>query len=440
MIIVENTSLNSKIGRYPGRMKNRNKNAQDEEECQEWPEFKRINLSRNAKPSTPKGGVMENKVRCSENRSSKLAIKDRNHAPRESRRLQKGRACVYNSWGAEINDIIVHHYTGGDTSRGDVLTWPTLWPGETTEWQHFSYSPSLTDYWRASFSVQGTRMHWASDGKFNCSLLPRDNGDVTISLDGYKKNLVVNFDTPLSGTVPLSPMQSRNLTRDPWLRSFHLEPSHHWIKDYGIQFVDFHYTLGDSFDHWRTGYEPPMTGDPNKPISVYSGLQNLSLLLPKGAPKDAGVVDLNGWDQRGFVEQDIPTTPGFSYVLTYWVGCDIWSGSAGHQGTDDKPYVGALSKVIDAYTLEEITPAVTTRVQYTGRAEEYAEQTGNDLYRYHTNPNWKSITHAFKAKSSLTRIRILDWTDGANNRPIPYGLTGADVTGILVSAAGAHLP
>jgi hypothetical protein len=144
---------------------------------------------------------MESKE-CRENESRS----ERSHHPDRGGPLaaKSGRVRVYNDWGAELSGVVVRHRIGNEQAGETNLVWPTVWPGDTTEWQNFTYDSSHRNYWWISFVVIDTREQWACADNFYCSLTSSDNGDVEISLNGYRKDLLVEFSNSSSCTKSLS--------------------------------------------------------------------------------------------------------------------------------------------------------------------------------------------------------------------------------------------
>lgn len=149
---------------------------------------------------------MDNKGCCGDESRTEQPHKENGTEPRA---IKSGRVRVYNDWGAELSGVVVRHRIGNAQAGESNLVWPTVWPGDTTEWQDFTYDSSSRNYWWISFVVTDTREQWACADNFYCSLTSSDNGDVEISLNGYQKNLLVEFSNSSSCTKSLSRVSRR---------------------------------------------------------------------------------------------------------------------------------------------------------------------------------------------------------------------------------------
>ncbi|ASU80301.1 hypothetical protein CDG81_20785 [Actinopolyspora erythraea] len=219
---------------------------------------------------------------------------------------------------------------------------------------------------------------------------------------------------------PEKPSTTTELVRDPWLKQFYTKqgtPGSGNIK----RFVDFRYSFVDYFKHWEA-YYIVMEGSPDIPVTVHLEFEYPDLMLPPGAPEDAKVVDLNGWGNQGYIQQEIPTTKGVRYTLSYWVGFDM------HEHARNKQKMAARGYVLDGYSRKELNEETITVVHENGTVKSQGKS---------PKPNWKKAETTFTAQSALTVIRLVDWTgpiqDSSKNR---IGTTGVDVTGISVRKAG----
>ncbi|MEU6389565.1 DUF642 domain-containing protein [Streptomyces sp. NPDC046939] len=198
------------------------------------------------------------------------------------------------------------------------------------------------------------------------------------------------------------------LVQDPWFLDWEAKAG--WAENGNAAYIDFAPDRGTKLNKWRTGV---LEGSANNPISLYRRKYS-GFVLPPKAPRDAGVVDLNGFGAQGYVEQDIRTAPGTTYTLSFWLGYDMFSGTGIAK-------VAAQVSAINADTQQEIA-----------HRQFEAPRGGKQANNINNEPGWKQHTLKFKAESDVTTIRLADWTGPANGSNRHEGLTGADITGVSV--------
>ncbi|MEV2255596.1 DUF642 domain-containing protein [Streptomyces sp. NPDC050147] len=203
------------------------------------------------------------------------------------------------------------------------------------------------------------------------------------------------------------------LVQDPWFQDW--EATAGWTENGNMDYVDFAPDRGTKLNKWRTGVA---AGSANHPVSLYRRRYS-SFTLPPKAPREACVVDLNGFGSQGYVEQDIKTTPGSSYTVSFWLGYDMFSGTGFAK-------VAAQISAINADTQQAI------------KLKQFEAPKGGKQANNHNNePGWKQYRLQFKAESEETTIRLTDWTGPANGNNKWEWWTGADVTGVVVTEDSA---
>jgi hypothetical protein len=214
---------------------------------------------------------------------------------------------------------------------------------------------------------------------------------------------------------------TKNLVRDPWFENYQIG-SQGWGTNGFLRYFDFDRGKGTSLSYWKTD---AAIGSRRYPITLYTQNPDATygqMTLPMGAPKGANVVDLNGLGTQGFVEQEVRTRKGGVYLLSYWLGYDMFSGTSGAAFAR----MGAQVSAVDAETGLTLV-AKTSQVAQGGKAPN----------RVNNDPQWRQERVEFTARSALTRIRVQDMTGPLMATPdiVPasVGNTGGDITGVFVT-------
>lgn len=213
--------------------------------------------------------------------------------------------------------------------------------------------------------------------------------------------------------------KAKNLVRDPWFQKYQ-NGTKGWGTNGFLRYFDFDKTLGTSLTEWQTD---AAVGLRNHPVTLYTQNPDASqgqMRLPMGAPAGANVVDLNGLATQGFVEQQVRTRKDVVYVLSYWLGYDMFEGT----GTAFAR-MGAQVSAVD-------TPTGLTLVARTSQVA----RGGKVPNGKNNEPQWQQVRVEFTARSAQTTIRLQDMTGPlmANAVSVPafLGNTGGDVTGVSV--------
>ncbi|GCD92881.1 hypothetical protein [Embleya hyalina] len=207
-----------------------------------------------------------------------------------------------------------------------------------------------------------------------------------------------------------------------------------YITRLGIRVTGDNYFRSSSFGGWRTGQ---YIATDRSDVDVLSGNDPLDrgglhsqMTAPGMDAMGSNVVDVNGYNTLGWLEQTIVTQKGTSYELKYFIG---YPESNNHdQGFS--PSIRAT--VMDGgFGDPRLGVPLADRVDVipSHRTGQYTPQ-GLD---WRNTPNWRAVTLEFVARSSRTTIRFgnagrsarvpLDLSD-----PDALGHTGVELTDVSV--------
>jgi hypothetical protein len=213
--------------------------------------------------------------------------------------------------------------------------------------------------------------------------------------------------------------KAKNLVRDPWFQKYQ-NGTKGWGTNGFLRYFDFDKALGTSLAEWQAD---AAIGLRNHPVTLYTQNPDAAqgqMRLPMGAPTGANVVDLNGLGTQGFVEQQVRTRKDVVYVLSYWLGYDMFEGT-------DAAFARTGAQVSAVDTPTGLTLAAKT--SQVARGGKVPNGKNND-------PQWQQVRVEFTARSAQTTVRLQDMTGplmaNAVSVPASLGNTGGDVTGVSV--------